>query len=65
MKIIITFETENASFVENFEYEVSRIMAQAKDFICDDSDTDILRDTNGNKVGTVWRSTSIRPRMKG
>jgi hypothetical protein len=66
MEIRIQFDTANAAFQEyphgdgDFENEVKYVMAQAENFILDKKDSDILLDSNGNKVGTVWRSTADR-----
>ena len=62
MKIIISFEAENDSFCEDFDGEIRNIMQQATDYLIGLKDNEILRDVNGNKVGTVFRSTIIKPR---
>jgi len=54
-KITITIKTENAAFVGDPEMEISRILMvlsrkmEEGRFFPDDG----LRDTNGNRVGTV------------
>ena len=62
MKITISFEAENAAFVEDFDNEIRHIMEQATEFLVDERDSELLFDTNGNKVGSVYRSSIIRPR---
>ena len=64
MKIIISFEAENDSFCEDFDGEIGNIMQQATDYLIGLKDNEILRDVNGNKVGTVFRSTIIKPRRR-
>ena len=62
MRITISFEADNAAFVDDFDGEVKKIMKQAEDFIVQDSDNENLFDTNGNKVGFVYRSSVLKPR---
>ena len=62
MQITISFEAENSSFVEDFDNEIKRIMKQATEFLVDERNSELLFDTNGNKVGFVYRSSIIRPR---
>ena len=62
MKITISFEADNAAFVDNFDGEVKKILKQAEDFIIQDSNNENLFDTNGNKVGFVYRSSILKPR---
>ena len=66
MKIRIQFDTANAAFQDyphgdgDFDSEVKSILRQAEAFITGMRDSNTLMDTNGNKVGTVWRSTVNR-----
>ena len=62
MKITVSFEAENDSFCEDFEGETIKVMQQATDFLIGHRNSESLLDTNGNKVGFVYRSTIIRPR---
>ena len=62
MKITISFEAENDAFCENFDDEIKRIMKQATEFLVDERNSELLFDTNGNKVGFVFRSSGIRPK---
>lgn len=64
MKIIINFEAENESFVNDFEGEVRRVLLQAERYIVGQRDSERLKDINGNTVGSVFRSTRIQPRRK-
>lgn len=64
MKIIISFEAENDSFCEDFDGEIRNIMQQATDYLVDRRNSDILKDVNGNKVGTVFRSTIRKPKRR-
>ena len=53
----IEFETENAAFHDNLTGECARILralADRLDAFGDASDNGLLRDSNGNLVGT-WR----------
>ena len=62
MEIRIIFEAENASFVDDFDEEIKRVMKQATEFIIGDMHSDgKLKDINGNVVGSVWCSTARRP----
>jgi hypothetical protein len=61
MKVIITFDTDNAAFdIPYFDEEIKGIIKQAGDYLTGASDNPVLKDTNGNTVGEVFRSTSIR-----
>lgn len=62
MKITISFEAENDSFIEDFDGEIKSILKQAEDILTDRSGNDILHDSNGNSVGHIYRSTIIKPR---
>lgn len=64
MRITISFEAENDSFCEDFEGEVRKVMKQATDFLVGDNNSESLFDSNGNKIGFVYRSTIIRPRRR-
>ena len=64
MRITISFEADNAAFVDDFDGEVKKILKQAEDFIIQDTDNENLFDTNGNKVGFVYRSATLLPRGK-
>ena len=64
MRITISFEAENDSFCEDFEGEIKKVMKQATDFLVGDNNSELLFDTNGNKVGFVYRSTAVRPRRR-
>lgn len=64
MRITVSFEAENDAFCEDFEGEVTKVMQQATDFLVGNNDNELLFDTNGNKVGFVYRSTIIRPRRR-
>jgi len=65
-KVIITFDTDNAAFQDyphgdgNFDEEVKQVLKQAEGFLIGDRDSDTLMDTNGNTVGSIWRSTVDR-----
>jgi hypothetical protein len=66
MQITISFEANNAAFIDypggdgNFDEEIKYVLKQAEDYLTNRSDSEILKDSNGNKIGTVFRST-IRP----
>jgi hypothetical protein len=60
MKIIISFDTENASFEDDFDGEIKRVLKQAENYLTDYSNNENLSDINGNKIGNVFRSTCIR-----
>lgn len=62
MRITISFEAENDAFCADFDDEIKRIMKQATEFLVDERNSELLFDTNGNKVGFVYRSSIIRPR---
>ena len=62
MRITINFEADNAAFVDDFDNEVVHILKQAEKFINQNTDNENLYDTNGNKVGFVYRSSCLRPR---
>lgn len=64
MQITISFEAENDSFVEDFDNEIKHIMKQATEFLVDERNSELLFDSNGNKVGFVFRSTVIKPRRR-
>jgi hypothetical protein len=54
MHVNITFETDGAAFEDDFEGEIARILAQVRAAILsNDPHNALLRDTNGNTVGTV------------
>ena len=60
-RISITFDTDNAAFRENFAGEVQQALDQAAHWLCNRqyyidnalSGTHALRDSNGNKIGTI------------
>lgn len=62
MRIIISFEAENDAFCADFDNEIKRIMKQATEFLVNERNSELLFDTNGHKVGFVYRSSIIRPR---
>lgn len=62
MRILIEFNADNAAFVDNFEDEIQKIMKQATEYLVDKRNVETLHDSNGNKIGTVFKSTVIRPR---
>ena len=64
MRITVNFEAENDAFCEDFEGEVRKVMKQATDFLVGDNNSDSLFDSNGNKIGFVYRSTIMRPRRR-
>ena len=64
MWIKVSFEAENDAFCEDFEGEVRKVMKQATDFLVGDNNSESLFDSNGNKIGFVYRSTIIRPRRR-
>lgn len=51
-KIKIEFNTENAAF-EDADFEISHVLDQAKNIINSGNYDKPLRDSNGNKIGTV------------
>lgn len=51
-KIKIEFNTDNAAF-EDADYEMAHVLEQAKNIINSGNYDRPLRDSNGNKVGTV------------
>ena len=57
MKINISFNTDSAAFEDSYEMEVARILRQIKDDLIDSNNTtnirSPLRDSNGNRIGTV------------
>jgi hypothetical protein len=57
MKIVIEFDTNNATFEDNFLMEVTKAIQQAKAAIIDsENNTGIrrpIKDTNGNRIGVV------------
>lgn len=63
MKITISFDTNNAAF-EDFDDECDLVLTRAlkvitqhaKTFVEGDITTQFLRDTNGNRIGTVTMS---------
>ena len=64
MKIRIIIDTENNDAFNEYDFdeEIRKVLKQAEDFLTDKSSNDKLIDSNGNRVGSVWRSTAIRPR---
>ena len=53
MKIIIDFDTDNAAFQENFEWQVRNILEKVKIAITADNLTGKrIKDWNGNTVGS-------------
>ena len=64
MKITVSFEAENDAFCEDFEGETIKVMQQATDFLIGSRNSESLFDSNGNKIGFVYRSTIIRPRRR-
>lgn len=48
----LQFETDNAAFdEENREHEVARILREVADLVEGGSDTNQVRDVNGNRIG--------------
>lgn len=70
MKISINFDAGNDTFIDyphgdgNFEDEIKKVLKQAEDYLIGNSENEKLIDRNGNIIGTVFRSTVIRPRGK-
>ena len=64
MWIKVSFEAEDDAFCEDFEDEIRKVMKQATDFLVGDNNSESLFDSNGNKIGFVYRSTIIRPRRR-
>ena len=62
IRIIIDTENNDAFNEYDFDEEIRKVLKQAEDFLTDKSLNDKLIDSNGNRVGSVWRSTAIRPR---
>ena len=63
MEIRIIISAENDAFNEyDFDNEIRKVLKQAEDILTDKSHNEKLLDSNGNIVGSVWRSTAIRPR---
>ena len=62
IRIIIDTEGNDAFNVYDFDEEIRKVLKQAEDFLTDRSPNDKLLDSNGNRIGSVWRSTAIRPR---
>lgn len=61
MKIIITFETETEAFDGyDFDNEIKKVLKQAEEYLTDMSNSEILKDSNENTIGHVFRSTPIR-----
>jgi len=58
--VIISFETDNAAFDEDYDGEIKKILSQAEEFLIGSGKRDTLRDTNGNFVGTCFISTRQR-----
>lgn len=52
-KIKIEFNTENAAFDDNADYEIGAVLEQAKNIINSGNFDKPLRDSNGNKIGSV------------
>ena len=58
-KITIDFQTNSASFEEDFEFEVAEVLSRANSAFRNagtgegERITVPLRDTNGNKVGSI------------
>ena len=54
MKVTVEFNMDNADFDYNPEPALRRLFEKAVEFITDETtEVGILRDINGNKVGTV------------
>jgi hypothetical protein len=53
LEITVKFRTENAAFKDDGEFEVNRVLEEAKRIIKDPSGGQLLRDSNGNTVGYV------------
>ena len=62
IRIIIDTENNDAFNEYDFDEEIRKVLKQAEDFLTDRSPNDKLLDSNGNRIGSVWRSTAIRPR---
>lgn len=53
MAFTLTINTDNAAFEDEGEYEVANILRKAAEIVEDGEDSFVLRDVNGNKVGTA------------
>jgi len=57
MKVEIEFNTDNAAFEDSFLMEITRVLQSAKAAIKDSENTTMIRrmirDSNGNRIGTV------------
>lgn len=52
-KLTVKFDTDNASFQDdNYEHEVNRLLGVVTTQIKRNSTQGILRDSNGNKIGS-------------
>ena len=63
MQVNISFSTDNDSFEDSFLMEVTRTLSQIKGAILDSENTTTIRhplkDTNGNRIGTVSISHDV------
>mgnify|MGYP003345171344 CR=1 FL=1 len=63
MIINISFDTDNAAFEDSFLMEVTRVLSQVKGAILDSENTTTIRrplkDSNGNRIGTVSISNDV------
>jgi hypothetical protein len=58
MKLVIEITMDNAAFDANAHGEAARILRQlVKDMTKDGSFTHLLKDVNGNRVGTAYLTT--------
>ncbi len=57
MKVTIEFDTDNAAFAENFEMEITQALKSARTALENSYNSTnlrrLLRDTNGNRIGSV------------
>ena len=69
-EVRIQFETDNAAFVDyphgggNYDEEIRFVIKQVEEFLLGDMRDEKLRDSNGNTIGRVWISTTLRPNGK-
>ena len=62
VEVKISLETTNAAFAEgNLEREVSRILTEAAEKMCNGPNNQNLLDINGNKVGYVLFVSQMIP----
>lgn len=52
MKFTLAIESSNAAFTDDAAMEVSRILWEVRDALDKGEDSGVVRDINGNKVGS-------------